>query len=152
MSAPIPPVAPAPIEPTAGRRGCWKKALVGCGVAALILCAGLLGLILYLRQRPETVTDLVMKQVESHYAADVTTQEKEDLRAAYAGFRAALKERRVPQEPLERFRATFISSGPQNEVTREQVRELTALFRRAAASGPTPGSPTSTAPSPRPSP
>ncbi len=150
MSAPIPPDAPAPIEPAAGGRGWGKKVLIGCGVVALIVAACLLGLILYLRQHPEAATDFVMKQVDTHLAADVTREEKDDLHAAYAEFRAALKDHRVPREPLEGMRARLTTSGSQNEITREQVRDLTALFRQAAGSPPTPGA--SAAPSPRPSP
>jgi hypothetical protein len=152
VSAPIPPVPPAPIEPAAAGRGWGKKALIGCGVVALVVAACLLALILYLRQRPEAVTDVVMNQVESHYAPDVTAREKEDLRTAYAGFRAALKEHRVSREPLDRMRSTLVVSGSQNEISREQVRELTELFRRYSGSRSEPGSSAPTVPSPRPSP
>ncbi len=152
VSAPIPPVVPAPIEPTVSGRGWGKKVLIGCGVVALVVAACLLGLILYLRQHPEMATDFAIKQVETHYAADVTPREKEDFRAAYAEFRSALKEHHVPREPLERMRARLMVGGSQNEITREQVRELTAIFRQAAASGQAPGTPGPTAPSPRPSP
>jgi len=133
-------------------RGWGKKVLIGCGVVALIVAACLLGLILYLRQHPETATDFAMKQVETHYAADVTSQEKNDLHAAYAQFRVALKEHRVPREPLEGMRSRLMVGGSQNEITREQVRDLTTIFRQAAGSRGAPGSPSPTAPSPRPSP
>ncbi len=133
-------------------RGWGKKLLIGCGVVVLIAAACLLGLILYLRQHPETATDFAMKQVETHYAADVTPQEKDDLHAAYARFRVALKEHRVPREPLEGMRSRLMVGGSQNEITREQVRDLTELFRQAAGSRAAPGSPTATAPSSRPSP
>jgi hypothetical protein len=152
VSAPIPPVPPAPIEPAASGRGWGKKLLIGCGVVALVVAACLLALILYLRQRPEAVTDVVMNQVESHYAPDVTAREKQDLRAAYAGFRSALKEHRVSREPLDRMRSTLVVSGSQNEVSREQVRQLTELFRRSSGSPAEPGPPATPVPSPRPSP
>ena len=152
VSTPIPPVPPAPIQPGVSGSGWGKKVLIGCGVVALIVAACLLGLILYLRQHPETATDFAMKQVETHYAADVTPQEKNDLHAAYAQFRVALKEHRVPREPLEGMRSRLMVGGSQNEITREQVRDLTAVFRQAAGSRAAPGSPTATAPSPRSSP
>lgn len=151
MSTPIPPGPPAPIEPAAGR-GWGKKVLIGCGVFALIVAACLLALVLYLRQHPETATDFAMKQVETHYAADVTPQERADLQAAYADFRTALKEHRVPREPLERMRSRLMMGGSQNEISREQVRELMAIFRQAAGSGPSRGSSAVPAPSLRPSP
>jgi hypothetical protein len=153
VSTPIPP-APAPIEPRRSG-GVWRKVLIGCGIAALLIVVCLVGLILYLRQRPEAVTDVVMNQVESHYASDVTPQDKEELRSAYRDFRKALQEHRVSREPLDRMRTTLVA-GPKSEISREQVRELAALFRRAAGgAAATPASappPSVAAPSPRPSP
>jgi len=134
-SLPPPPV-PATIETGSPGRGCGKKALVGCGVVALVLAACFLGFILYARSKPEFITDFVMKQIESHYAADVTEGDKTELRAAYADFRKALRERRVSKEPLDRMRATLVSGGTSNEIHRDQVRELIALFRRNAGSPP----------------
>ena len=109
-----------------------KKALIGCGAVALLLALCFIGLLIYVRQRPDALTDIVMKQVESHYAPDVTTEEKQQLRDAYADFRTALREHRVNREPLDRMRTTLVSSGSQSEVSREQVRSLTELFRRTA--------------------
>ncbi len=154
MSTPFPP-APAPpaaIEPEATGRGCLKKSLIGCGVVALVVAVCFIAFFLYVRQRPETITDVVMSQVESHFAADVTAEEKEQVRSAYADFRAALKEHRVSREPLDRMRTTLVSGGAQSEVTREQVRDLTALFRRTAGSRAAPATaaiPGGPVPSPR---
>ena len=152
MSSPIPPAVPPPIEPAGGGSGWGKKLLIGCGVVVLVVAACLLALILYVRHRPETITDVVMNQIESHYAPDVTAREKQDLHAAYVDFRAALKEHRVSREPLERMRATLMVSGSQKEFTREQVRELTDLFRRSVSSRTEPGTSISPVPSPSPSP
>jgi hypothetical protein len=156
VSSPVPPVppAPAPIEPRRSG-GVWRKVFIGCGIVALLVVVCFVGLILYLKQRPEAITDVVMNQVESHYASDVTPQDKEELRSAYRDLRKALQEHRVSREPLDRMRTTLIS-GPQNQISREQVRELAATFRRAtggAAAAPanTP-SPASATPSPPPTP
>ena len=129
MSTVPPVITPGPVPP-AGRRGCGKKALIGCGVAALVVAALCLGFILYVRQKPEVITDFVMRQVESHYAADVTEADKQELRAAYAEFRAGLKERRDSRDQrLDRWRATVMTSGAKNEFTHEQVQEMIRLFR-----------------------
>jgi hypothetical protein len=154
VSTPIPPAPPTPaaIEPEAAGRGCLKKSLIGCGVVALVCAVGFIAFFIYVRQRPETITDAVMSQVESHYAADVTAEEKEQLHKAYADFRTALKEHRVSREPLDRMRTTLVSGGAQSEVSRKQVRDLTELFRRAASSRAAPATPGGPAPSPRPTP
>src|SRR5262249_49328712 len=113
---PPPPIVPpsaAPIEP--GGRGWGKKILVGCGVVALAIAAACLGFILYIRAKPQVVTDFMMRQVESHYAADVTDQDKSELKEAYADFRQKLVERRISKEPMERMRTTFMTGGSKNE-------------------------------------
>lgn len=139
--APPPPPAAAPVPKR------WlKNALIGCGAVAVLLAAGFLGLLLYLKQRPEALTDMMVKQIESRYAPDVTSAEKEGLRSAYADFRAALREHRVSRGTLEKIRTALVSGG---DVTREQVRELTAAFREGAAA---PGSAPGSTPVPRPSP
>lgn len=136
MSTPFPPAPPAPaaVEPVAAGRGCLKKSLIGCGVVAFVCAVAFIAFIIYVRKYPETITDAVMSQVESHYAADVTADEKEQLHKAYADFRTALKEHRVSREPMDRMRTTLVSRGAQSEVSREQVRDLTELFRRTAGS------------------
>ena len=146
MSTPADFAPPPPVEAPANGRGCLKKSLIGCGAVAVLLAACLLAVIVYVRQRPDALTDVVMKQVESHYAADVTAEEKERLRAAYADFRTALREHRVNREPLDRMRTTLVSSG---EVSREQVRSLTELFRRTAGGSTAPPASPILTPSPR---
>jgi hypothetical protein len=153
VSDPVPPSASAPIEPAPAGRGCGKNVLIGCGIVALVLAAACLGLILYARSRPEMITDFVMKQIESHYAADVTETDKRELRDAYADFRQALRDRRVSRDRLDRMRATLMTGGSQNEIHHQQVRELIELYRRGSGSGPgTPEVSPSPAPSPSPSP
>ena len=148
MSTPADFAAP-PAEVPADRRGCLKKALIGCGAVALLIAICFIVFLIYVRKNPDALTDIVMKQVESHYAPDVTTEEKQQLRDAYADFRTALREHRVSREPLDRMRTTLVSSGSQSEVSREQVRSLTELFRRTAGGGTAPPAPAILTPSPR---
>jgi hypothetical protein len=61
----------------------------------------------------------------------------------------ALKEHRLGREPLDRMRTTLVSSGSQSEVSREQVRSLTELFRQTVGSGAAPPTPAVLTPSPR---
>ena len=151
----VPPISTPPAPPVPPpRSGCGKKALIGCGVAALAVAACFLGFILYVRQKPQVITDFVMRQVESHYASDVTDADKRELREAYAEFRKGLMEHRVNREPLDRMRATLMTSGPNNEINHEQVRDMIRLFREHSGTAPPPDlTPPGTAPvSPRPTP
>jgi hypothetical protein len=137
--------------------------LIGCGVVALICVLAFVAFIFYVQNKPEAVTDFMMKQIEKNYAPDVTQQEKEDLRTAYAAFRKTLeedKDKKPPKEPMERLQTTLRFGGKSGQITREQVRELTRAFREAAGLEPerTPGaapaevteSPEPTEPAPRP--
>lgn len=135
MSTVAPIAGPPPIEPVPARSGCGKKVLVGCGVAALVVAACFLALILTVRRKPQIITDFVMRQVESHFASDVTEADKQELRAAYAEFRQGLIEHRVSKEPLDRMRTTLMT-GANNEINHEQVQEMIRLFRQRSSSVP----------------
>ena len=120
-----------PIEPAAppANRGCWKAALLGCGGAAVLLVAALIGLGVYIQKKPTAVTDLLMERIRAGYASDVTDADKSELDAAYADFRGALEEKRVRKEDMEKVRDA-VKLG--RVVGREEVHEMTRVFREAA--------------------
>jgi hypothetical protein len=121
----------SPIEPAAppANRGCWKAALLGCGAAAVLLVAALIGLGVYIQKKPTAVTDLLMERIRASYASDVTDADKSELDAAYADFRGALEEKRVRKEDMEKVRDA-VKLG--RVVGREEVHEMTRVFREAA--------------------
>jgi hypothetical protein len=107
--------------------------LIGCGSAAILVLLLLGAFTIYVRRKPEALTDLLMNQIESNLSRDVTDREKADLHSAYAAFRVAVREHRVGQEPLDRLRSV-VSAGMSGPVGPDQVRELTASFRKASSS------------------
>lgn len=123
-----PPIEPVPAALPASR-GCWKGALYGCGGAAVLIVACLVGLGIYVQKRPGKVTDMLMERIRERYASDVTGEDKANLDAAYADFRRTLEAGQVRKEDLDRVRVT-IKLG--REVHREEVHELTRVFREAA--------------------
>jgi hypothetical protein len=141
-----PPIEPAPAGLPANR-GCWKGALLGCGGAAVLVVACLVGLGIYVQKRPGAVTDMLMERIRDRYASDVTAEDKTNLDAAYAEFRSALEAKRVRKEDLDRVRVT-VRLG--REVHHEEVVELTRVFREAA--GHSGGSESPGAPEPSPPP
>jgi hypothetical protein len=143
-----------PIEPAAppANRGCWKAALLGCGAAAVLLVAALIGLGVYIQKRPTAVTDLLMERIRAGYASDVTDADKSELDLAYADFRRALEEKHIRKEDMEKVRDT-VKLG--RVVGREEVHELTKAFREAVGNAggtrrSTPGSPPPAAATPLP--
>jgi hypothetical protein len=137
------PIEPAP-PGSASNRGCWKAALLGCGAAAILLVVALVGVGIYVQKRPTAVTDLLMERIRAGYAADVTAQDKSDLDRAYADFRRELEARRVSREDIEKVRDS-VKIG--REVGREEVHELTRVFREAVRpAGATPESDRTTPP------
>jgi hypothetical protein len=141
-----PPPAPG-AAPT--KQGCARTALIGCGIAAALLLLCVVGFFLYVRRNPGMMTDLMMKQIESHWGPDVTEQDKADLRAAYAEFRTALNERRVSPEGVQKLQFT-LSANRSNQINREQVHQLTRDFRAAARPSPAPSPGHTMSPSPAP--
>lgn len=141
-----PPIEPAPAGLPANR-GCWKGALYGCGGAAVLIVVCLVGLGIFVRKQPGKVTDMVMERIRERYASDVTAEDKADLDAAYSDFRRTLEAGQVRKEDLDRVRVT-IKLG--REVHREEVQELTRVFRESAeaAAGTRGGQPESRASQP----
>ena len=153
MEAPASFQPPPPPDAAPNKQGCARTALIGCGIASALLLLCLVGFFLYMRRNPGMMTDLMMRQIESHFGPDVMEQDKADLRSAYAEFRTALNQRRVNREGVQKLQFT-LSANRSNQINREQVLQLTRDFRAAAnpASNPSPGQTTSPSPVPTSSP
>jgi hypothetical protein len=123
-----------------GPRGCWRVGLIGCGIAGLVVILCVLAFVLYIKRNPTMVTDWAMSQVDAHMASDVTEEDRRDLHDAYDAYREKLKTGKASREGLDRVRSVFMA-GSNNEISREQVHELTAAFRRAAGLPPAPTRP-----------
>lgn len=87
---------------------------------------------IWVQKNPAKLTDLLMDNIRDRYASDVTEQDKADLDAAYSDFRRALEERRIRDDDMDRVRRVVKLQG---EVRREEVLELTRVFRDAARRG-----------------
>jgi aspartate oxidase len=133
---------PAPAS-SRGPRGCWRVGLIGCGIAGLVVILCLVAAVLYVKRNPTMVTDWAMSQVDAHMASDVTDEDRRDLHNAYDAYRDKLKTGNASREGLDRVRSVFMA-GSNNEISREQVHELTAAFRRAAGLPPVPTRPAGT--------
>ena len=129
-SAPGVPGGVSSAPPSPPRSNLARNLLIGCGVVAFVCVAVFVAFVLYVRSNPASMTDFMMKQIESHYGPDVTEEQKRDLRSAYADFRKAVVAHRVSPDSARRIQLNF--SGANSLLTAEQVRGLTASFREAA--------------------
>jgi hypothetical protein len=98
---------------------------------ALVCILGFLAFVLYVRRHPTMVTDWAMSQIDSHMASDVTEQDRKDLHEAYAAYAERLRAGNANTEAMDRVRRVFMT-GSNNEISRDQVHELTNAFRRSA--------------------
>jgi hypothetical protein len=125
------PPAPGMPPPASGPRGCWRTGLIGCGIAGLVLILCVIAFVLYMRRNPQIMTNWIMTQVDSHMASDVTEQDRKELHDAYDAYVQKLKTRSANPEGLRRMQGVFMN-GSNNEISRQQVHDLTDSFRRAA--------------------
>ncbi|MEP6768586.1 MAG: hypothetical protein ABJC61_07960 [Acidobacteriota bacterium] len=146
MSTVTPPTGsfstPMPSDtPPGGPRGCWRTALIGCGIAGLLVLLCIVGSCLYLRRNPQAMTDFFMARVDSALASDVTDQERADLHTAYSAYRERLQRSGPQRRSLDQIQ-TILLRNRAGSVSREQVRQLTAVFREGAGLPPATPAPT----------
>ncbi len=134
--------SPMPLDTRpAGPRGCWRTGLIGCGIAGLLVLLCIVGSCLYLRRNPQAMTDFFMARIDAALASDVTDQEKSELHAAYAAYRVRLEKGGAQRRSLDQIQSVLIRNRA-GSVSREQVRQLTAVFREGAGLPPMTPAPT----------
>jgi hypothetical protein len=123
-----PATSPAPSEKR--ERGCAKWGLFGCAGISVVLIAGL---VLFMRKAPE-ILDRVFagtaEQVVVTATPDVTPEEKEAFRKAYASFAAKAREGRVQVDGIQTVQQRVLEALADGKVTAPEIRELTALVTR----------------------
>ncbi|MEP6802257.1 MAG: hypothetical protein ABJC07_09990 [Acidobacteriota bacterium] len=124
-----------------GPKGCWRTGLIGCGIAGLLVLLCIVGSCLYLRRNPQAMTDFFMARIDAALASDVTDQEKTELHSAYAAYRDRLRQKGPQRRSLDQIQTILLRNGA-GSVSREQVRQLTAVFREGAGLPPATPAPT----------
>jgi hypothetical protein len=134
---PSPP--PAPFDPSARPKtgGCPKPLVIGC--IAVILIGGLaaLGGFIYMARNATKVLQWSFAQMEKGVLAqlpkDVTPEEKERLRRAFAGVSQGLKDGSIPVEKLQpaQFKMMEIARKGSN-LTRQDILDLTRSLEEVA--------------------
>ena len=138
---PPPPSPASPFDPAAPSRpktgGCPKPLFVGCVAVLLIGGLALLIGILFVARNASTVLQWSMNKLEegvlTQLPTDVTQDERDRLRQAFADVSEGLKTGKIPPDkfqPVQFKIMEFAQKG--NKVTRQDVLDLTELLERTA--------------------
>lgn len=138
---PPPPPPASPFDPARASRprtgGCPKPLFIGCVAVLLIGGLVLLGGILFVARNASSVLQWSMNKMEEGVLAqlptNVTQEERDRLRQAFADVSAGLKTGKIPPDkfqPVQFKILEFAQKG--NKVTRQDVLDLTELLERTA--------------------
>jgi hypothetical protein len=148
-SVPPPPLEPTPfgrpLEPRPARRGCGKPVMIGCGVLLVLLGIAAILLIANARRFSGALLGWSLANLEKQIFAamppEVTPEERERLRAAFAAALTTLRSGRFdPQrhpEVLSQVQSEMMQiATSQGKITREDVLDLTRALEAIAAGAP----------------
>jgi hypothetical protein len=133
---------PRPAIPS-GRSGCPKPLIIGCLAVIVLGAIALIGGVWWAGKNYDRLLTFSLRQSETALMAqlpqDVTSEERERLRAAFEGARKRVDSAGSPQEiadesqqlNMKLFAATRKGGG----LTREEVQELTAALEKFASGG-----------------
>lgn len=144
MEPPQPPPPPpaSPFDPAARPKtgGCPKPLIIGC--AAIILIGGLvfLGAIFYMAKNASKVLQWSVNKMEEGVLAqlptDVTQDERDRLRQAFADVSEGLKSGQIPPDKFQPVQFKILEIvQKKDKVTRQDILELTELLERTAGKG-----------------
>lgn len=140
-----PPLINAPFEPrpaNGGGAGCGRMALIGCGGALLLLGVAAVVFVLnarsVLRWGLEWSQRQIQTQIERTMPAEVTAEDRERLRAAFAAATARVTSEQADPADLARMQEELQRIMPKLEagLGREEVARLTAALEDIAAPDP----------------
>ena len=139
---PVPPVPPggSPFNPTAPAArpgpGCSKPLLIGCGVFALLIGIAVVLFFYTVTKNPGRFLSWTVNQMENavtpQIPADVTAEEREQLKAAFAAVRRKAEAGELSPERLQAINYKVLEYSRKGGMKRQDVLELTALLEGLA--------------------
>lgn len=140
---PVPPVPPggSPFNPTAPAArsgpGCSKPLLVGCGVFGLLIGIAVVFFFYSVAKDPGRFLGWSLNQMENAVTAelpqDVTAEEREQLKAAFAGVRRKVEAGELSPERLQAINYKVLElARKEGGLKRQDVLELTAMLEGLA--------------------
>lgn len=142
-----PPPPAAPFDPAARPKssGCPKPLVIGCLAVILVGGVALLGGFFFLMKNASSVIQWSMRQMENGVMGQlpptVTPEERQRLRQAFADVSQGLKDGRIKPEEFQPLQFKMMEIARKgNNLTRQDVLELTRALEEVAHKGPPPGS------------
>lgn len=140
---PVPPAPPggAPFNPNtpAARSGpgCSKPLLIGCGVFGLLIGIAVVFFFYSVGKNPGRFLSWSVNQMENAVTAqipqDVTPEEREQLKAAFASLRRKVEAGEISPERLQSLNYKVLElARKEGGVKRQDILELTALLEGLA--------------------
>jgi hypothetical protein len=138
-TTPVAPFKPAAAPEARETPGCRKALLIGCGLLALLLVAGLVAITLEAPAILSWSFRLAESSITPRLPADATPAERQRLHLAFA---AAGRTKVADQAGLAKVqgaqRKIMALSNSTGALTHQQVRELTEALEAAAGKPPAP--------------
>ena len=137
---PSPPPA-APFDPNARPKtgGCPKPLIIGCLAILVIGGLVLLGAFAYMAKNAGKVLQWSVTQMENgvmaKLPADVTQEERDRLRMAFADVTAGLSSGAITPDKFQPVQIKILEIARKDQVTRQDVLDLTRLLEETAAQG-----------------
>lgn len=144
MEPPQPPPPPpaSPFDPNARPKtgGCPKPLIIGCLAILVIGGLALLAAFFYMSKNAGKVLQWSVTQMENgvmaQLPADVTQEERDRLRIAFANVTAGLKSGAITPDKFQSVQFKILEIvRKKDQVTREDILELTRLLEETAAQG-----------------
>lgn len=140
---PVPPVPPgnAPFNPGAPAArpgpGCSKPLLIGCGAFGLLIGIAVVFFFYSVSKNPGRFLSWSLNQMENAVTAqippDVTAEEREELKAAFAAVRRKVEAGQISPERLQSINYKVLElSRKEGGMKRQDVLELTAMLEGLA--------------------
>ncbi len=135
---PSPPPA-APFDPNARPKtgGCPKPLIIGCLAILVIGGLVLLGAFAYMAKNAGKVLQWSVTQMENgvmaKLPADVTQEERDRLRMAFADVTAGLSSGAITPDKFQPVQIKILEIARKEQVTRQDVLDLTRLLEETAA-------------------
>jgi hypothetical protein len=133
---PDPTIVPPPAVAAGGKSGVLKWGLVGCTLVSAVLIVALVVLGMKARSILSWALARVEEQVLTGSSPEVTPEDRQAFRDAYAGFVERSRTGKVSPEEIRAFQKKVVEAMADGKITPEEIRSLAAAAAAGKKTGP----------------